>query len=74
MAKTQGERIERLDEAYAGIRGDIKAIKDHLATLNGSVAENSKFRLKQQTVYGVLAFGWVSLIIPVAAIAIAVFT
>ncbi|KKL58162.1 hypothetical protein LCGC14_2228180, partial [marine sediment metagenome] len=44
--KTQGERIERLDEAYAGIRGDIKAIKDHLATLNGSVAENSKFRLK----------------------------
>ncbi|KKL81890.1 hypothetical protein LCGC14_1990210, partial [marine sediment metagenome] len=46
MAKTHGERIERVETAYVDIRDDIKAIKDHLATLNGSVAENSKFRLK----------------------------
>ena len=73
MAKTHGERIERLDEAYAGIRSDIKDIKEQLEKLNGSVAENSRFRLKQQTIYGVLAFGWV--VIPsLAAIAIAVFT
>lgn len=70
--KTQGERIARMEECFAGIREDISEIKNQLATLNGNVAENSKFRLQQKTVYGVLAFAWVSVLIPLAIIAVAV--
>lgn len=70
--KTHGERIERLEECFAGIREDIGDIKDHLADLNGSVAENSKFRLQQKTVYGVLMFAWISVLVPLAVIAVTV--
>lgn len=72
--KTHGERIERLEQCFAGIREDIGKIEKHFAKLNGSVAENSKFRLQQKTVYSVLAFAWVSVFIPLLIVAVAVLT
>ena len=50
----------------------VEAITTRLDKLNGAVAENSKFRVQQKAVYGVIAFAWVSVLIPLAAIAIAV--
>jgi hypothetical protein len=72
MAKTLGERVARLDVYYAEVNAHLRAIKEHLETLNGDVAENSKFRVQQKTLYGVIAFAWVSVLIPLTAIAIAV--
>ena len=50
----------------------IKEITDRLDTMNGSIAENSRFRVQSKAVYGVIAFGWVSILIPVTVIAVAV--
>ncbi len=72
--KTHGERIERLEQCFAGIREDIGKIEKHLCKLNGAVAENSKFRLQQKTVYGVLAFAWASVFVPSLVVAVAVLT
>jgi hypothetical protein len=74
--KPVGERIaktELLLVAHTEVcEGHWKSIDDHLARLNGDVAENSKFRVQQKAVYGVIAFAWVSVLIPMAAIAVAV--
>lgn len=70
--KTHGERIVRLEECFAGIREDIGKIENHLAKLNGSVAENSKFRVQQKTVYAVMGFIWISVFVPVVIVAVAV--
>ena len=70
--KTLAARVERLDAYYAEVNGHLAAIEEHLATLNGDVAENSKFRVQQKAVYGVIVFAWVSVLIPVSAIAIGV--
>ncbi len=50
----------------------IKRVTDRLDTMNGSVAENTLFRVQQKTVYWVLGVAWASVLIPVTAIAIAV--
>ncbi len=50
----------------------IKAITDRLDTMNGSIAENSRFRVQSKAVYGVIAFAWISVLIPLTAIAVAV--
>ncbi|KKL58298.1 hypothetical protein LCGC14_2226760 [marine sediment metagenome] len=50
----------------------IAAITDRLDTMNGSIAENSRFRVQSKAVYGVIAFAWVSILIPLTAIAVAV--
>ncbi len=50
----------------------IKEITDRLDTMNGSIAENTKFRVQSKAVYGVIAFAWVSILIPLTAIAVAV--
>lgn len=71
--KPLGERVARLEVYYAEIPNYLKEIKDRLETLNGGVAENTKFRTQQKTVYAVLAFAWATLLIPLAAIALAVF-
>lgn len=71
MPKTHSERIGKLEVYHAQIAADLKTIKEDLAKLNGSVAENTKFRVQQKTVYAVLGFAWASLLIPIAAIAIA---
>ena len=50
----------------------IKAITDRLDKLNDSVAKNTKFRVQSKAVYGVIVFAWVSILIPLTAIAVAV--
>lgn len=70
--KPHGERIATLEAYYIEVNDSLKEINAHLATLNGQVAENSKFRLQQKTVYGVIVFAWVSVLIPLTTIAIAV--
>ncbi len=50
----------------------IGAITDRLDTLNGFVADNTRFRVQSKAVYGVIAFAWVSVLIPVTVIAVAV--
>ncbi len=70
--KTLGERVERLDAYYAEVNENLKAIKEHLATLNGDVAENSKFRVQQKAVYGVIAVAWVSIFVPAITILVVV--
>lgn len=45
---------------------------DKLKVLNGSVASNTKFRIESKAIYKALAFGWATLIIPLAGILIAV--
>ena len=76
VGKPLGERIAKTEALLVGhldvCEGHWKAVSDHLARLNGDVAENSKFRVQQKAVYGVIAFAWVSVLIPLAAIAIAV--
>lgn len=76
--KTHGERIARVEAWHVAhaetCEGHFKEIKERLTKLNGDVAENSKFRLQQKTVYGVLMFAWVSVLVPLAVIAVAVLT
>ena len=76
MAKTLGERqakTEALMVAHLEIcETHWKSIDARLETLNGDVADNSKFRLQQNAVLRTLAFAWVSVMVPLAAIAIAV--
>lgn len=71
MAKTHGERIARMEESFISIHEDIEKIEKHLNKLNGSVAENSKFRIQQQTVYWIIGGAWASIFVPLVAIAIA---
>lgn len=70
--KTQGERIVRLETYYVQVSDSLTEIKEHLAALNDKVAENSKFRLQQKTVYGVIAFAWATVLVPLVTIAVAV--
>jgi hypothetical protein len=49
-----------------------KSVDEHLRKLNNQVSKNSDFRLQQRTVYGVIAFAWISVLIPLTAIAVAV--
>lgn len=70
--KNHGERIAALEVAYVQSGEHYQRIEEHLARLNGAVAENSKFRVQQKAVYGVIAFAWVSMLIPLAVIAVAV--
>ena len=48
------------------------SVDGHLEKLNNQVSKNSDFRLQQKTVYGVIAFAWISVLIPLTAIAVAV--
>lgn len=50
----------------------IQAITDRLDKLNGAVAENSKFRVQSKAVFAAIGFAWVSIMIPLTAIAVAV--
>jgi len=50
----------------------IAAITGRLDKLNGAVADNTRFRVQSKAVYGVIAFAWVSILIPVTVIAVAV--
>jgi len=50
----------------------IAAITDRLDVQNGAVAENTKFRVQSKAIYGVIVFGWVSILIPLTVIAVAV--
>ena len=70
MAKTHGERLARLEVYYAQIPGYLEQIKERLDTLNGGVAENSKFRVQQQVVFRLIGVAWASVFIPVVAIAV----
>jgi hypothetical protein len=74
--KPVGERIaktEALLVAHTEVcEGHWKSIDEHLGRLNGDVAENSKFRVQQRAVYGVIAVAWGTVLIPLTAIAVAV--
>jgi hypothetical protein len=70
--KPHGERIATLEAYYVEVNDNLKEIKGHLKTLNNQVSKNSIFRLQQRTVYGVIAFAWISVLIPLTAIAVAV--
>ena len=60
------------EAVHTGLSDSLSAIGGKLDKLNGSVAENTKFRVQSKAVYAVLAFGWASMMIPLAAIAVAV--
>ena len=70
--KPHGERIATLEAYYVEVNDSLKDINKHLRTLNNQVSKNSDFRLQQKTVYGVIAFAWISVLIPLTAIAVAV--
>jgi hypothetical protein len=70
--KNHGERLATLEAYYVEVNDNLKEIKGHLKTLNNQVSKNSDFRLQQRTVYGVIAFAWISVLIPLTAIAVAV--
>lgn len=76
MAKTLGERVTRVEAWHVAhaetCEGHFKEIKERLETLNGDVAENSRFRLQQKTVYGVMGFIWASVFVPMVIVAVAV--
>ena len=69
MTKPLGERVARVEAWFVAhtevCEGHFREIKEHLEKLNGDVADNSKFRLQQKTVYGVMGFIWISVFIPV---------
>ena len=50
----------------------IAAITDRLDKLNGAVADNTRFRVQSKAIYGVIAFAWISILIPLTAIAVAI--
>ena len=74
--KPLGERVTRVEEWHVAhaeaCEGHFVAIMEHLETLNGDVAANSRFRLQQQTVYWLIGGAWASVLIPLTAIAVAV--
>ncbi len=70
--KNHGERLATLEAYYVEVNDSLKDINEHLRTLNSQVSKNSDFRLQQKTVYGVIAFAWISVLIPLTAIAVAV--
>ncbi len=70
--KNHGERLATLEAYYIEVNDSLKAINKHLGMLNSQVSKNSDFRLQQKTVYGVIAFAWISVLIPLTAIAVAV--
>ena len=67
-----GERVATLEAYYVEVNDNLKEIKGHLKTLNSQVSKNSDFRVQQRTVYGVIAFAWISVIIPLFAILVSV--
>ena len=50
----------------------VLAITERLDKLNGAVADNTRFRLQGNAVLKALGFVWVSIMIPLTAIAVAV--
>ena len=74
--KTLGERVAKAEGLFLrhteACEGHWKSVDERLERLNGDVAENSKFRVQQKTVYGVIVFAWVSILIPLTAIAVVV--
>jgi len=50
----------------------VAAITDRLDTLNGTVAENTRFRVQSKAVYGVILFAWGTVIIPLSVILVRV--
>ena len=76
MGKTAGARISKTELMFVrhteACERYWESVDKRLEKLNGDVAENSKFRVQQKAVYGVIAFAWVSVLIPLAARAIAV--
>ena len=70
--KPVGERVATLEAYYIEVNESLKEIKERLATLNGDVADNSKFRVQQKTVYWVIGGLWALSMAPVTAIAVAV--
>ncbi len=70
--KNHGERLATLEAYYIEVNDSLKDINKHLRTLNSQVSKNSDFRLQSKTVYGVIAFAWISVLIPLTAIAVAV--
>lgn len=74
--KPLGERVTKTEALLVAhtetCEGHWKSIDEHLERLNGDVAENSKFRVQQKAVYGVIAFAWATVLIPVVTIAVAV--
>jgi hypothetical protein len=70
--KNHGERIAALEAAYVQSGEHYQRIEDHLVTLNGAVAENSKFRVQGNATLKTIGIAWVSVLIPLTVIAVAV--
>ena len=67
MTKTEALLVAHTETC----EGHWKSIDEHLERLNGDVAENSKFRVQQKAVYGVIAVAWAIAMAPLTAIAVA---
>ncbi|KKM20804.1 hypothetical protein LCGC14_1641820 [marine sediment metagenome] len=76
MTKPLGERVEKVEGIVVAHMESCSthwaSVDGHLEKLNNQVSKNSDFRLQQKTVYGVIAFAWISVLIPLTAIAVAV--
>jgi hypothetical protein len=74
--KNHGERLTKVEGMVVAHMDSCslqwKSVDEHLRKLNNQVSKNSDFRLQQRTVYGVIAFAWISVLIPLTAIAVAV--
>ena len=73
-AKTAAFRksMEKAMRSVKKFAAGIKAITDRLDTMNGSVAENTRFRVQQKAVYGAIAAGWAIMMAPLLVVLAAV--
>lgn len=57
---------------HVGLATSLDGIGEKLDKLNGSVAENTKFRVQSKAVYAVIVVAWGLAMAPLTAIAVAV--
>lgn len=74
--KPLGERVSKTEALLVAHTETCEryweSVDEHLETLNGDVAENSKFRVQQKAVYWVIGGAFTLAMVPLTTIAIAV--
>lgn len=73
MAKTQAERIIRLETYYIEGNERLLRIEQHLADINGAVAENTRFRIQVSAYIGLAAVAWASIFVPLLTVLATIF-
>ncbi len=55
-------------------RAHLKSVDEKLERLNGAVAENTEFRIATKASYTIIGIAWASILLPLTAMAVAVWT